>query len=60
MWAVADHVLALAEEAGDFSLPREPLRLRDRERDGNFLSQVTGEDGEDQVLITSIIIITTL
>ena len=48
---IADDVAGDAESAGDFALPREPGRLRDRERDAGWVSAQEIEDGDDQILM---------
>lgn len=48
---IADDVAGDAESAGDFALPREPGRLRDRERDAGWVSAQELEDGDDQILM---------
>eukprot|EP00899_Mesostigma_viride_P025394 jgi/Mesvir1/6039/Mv00778-RA.1 len=50
--AVADDVVAVAEFNADFQLPRmEPVRLRDRERDGDYESHGETYLEEEQVLM---------
>ena len=48
---VADDVAKDAEAAGDFVLPREPGRLRDRERDAGWVSDEEVEDGDAQIMM---------
>ena len=48
---IADDVARDAESAGDFALPREPGRLRDRERDAGWVSAQEMEDGDEQILM---------
>ena len=48
---IADDVAGDAESAGDFALPREPGRLRDRERDAGWVSAQEMEDGDEQILM---------
>ena len=46
---VADQAAKDAEASGDFQLPRQPGRLRERERDASWVSEEELENGDEQI-----------
>ena len=46
---IADQAAKDAEASGDFQLPRQAGRLRERERDARWVSEEEMENGDEQI-----------